>query len=93
MRPSAYFYNLGRGNVVDEGALVEALERRTIAGAFLDVFAVEPLPAASPLWDAPRLRVLPHASAINRDYLDLWFEELAPELDRVERARGGRAET
>jgi phosphoglycerate dehydrogenase-like enzyme len=83
MRSSAYFYNLGRGNVVDERALVEALERGTIAGAFLDVFAVEPLPADSPLWDAPRLRLLPHASAINHDYLDLWFEELAPELARL----------
>lgn len=93
MRPTAYFYNLGRGNVVDERALVESLERATIAGAFLDVFAVEPLPADSPLWDAPRLRLLPHASAISHDYLDLWFEELAPELARLEQDRGARAGT
>jgi phosphoglycerate dehydrogenase-like enzyme len=93
MRPSAYFYNLGRGNVVDERALANALEARTIAGAFLDVFAVEPLPADSPLWDAPNLRLLPHASAINAEYLDLWLEELAPELERIARGRGARAET
>jgi phosphoglycerate dehydrogenase-like enzyme len=93
MRRSAYFYNLGRGNVVDEHALVDALDHEVIAGAFLDVFAEEPLPAASPLWRAPRLRFLPHASAIAREYLDLWLEELAPELDRLATGRGGRVRT
>jgi D-2-hydroxyacid dehydrogenase (NADP+) len=92
MRREGYFYNLGRGNVVDESALVGALEAQTIAGAFLDVFAEEPLPASSPLWHAPRLRLLPHASAIAREYLDLWLEELAPELERLA-VRGGRART
>lgn len=92
MRGEAYFYNLGRGNVVDESALVAALEAQTISGAFLDVFAQEPLPALSPLWNAPRLRLLPHASAIAREYLELWLEELAPELARLA-ARGGRART
>jgi phosphoglycerate dehydrogenase-like enzyme len=92
MRSDAYFYNLGRGNVVDERALVTALEAQTIAGAFLDVFAEEPLPRTSPLWQAPRLRLLPHASAVAREYLELWLEELAPELARLA-ARGGRART
>ena len=92
MRKSAYLYNLGRGNVVDENALVTALEAETIAGAFLDVFAEEPLPASSPLWTAPRLRLLPHASAIAREYLDLWLAELAPQLERLA-TRGGRART
>lgn len=80
MKPSAYFYNLGRGNVVDESALVRALEQNRLGGAFLDVFEREPLPETSPLWSAPRLRLLPHASAIARQYLDLWFVELGPEL-------------
>jgi D-2-hydroxyacid dehydrogenase (NADP+) len=80
MRSTAYFYNLGRGNVVDENALVRALERDALGGAFLDVFEREPLPADSPLWSAPRLRLLPHASAISREYLDLWLAELTPEL-------------
>jgi D-2-hydroxyacid dehydrogenase (NADP+) len=80
MRRTAYFYNLGRGNAVDELALVEALERGQIAGAFLDVFEREPLPADSPLWTARNLQFLPHASAICREYLDLWVDELAPEL-------------
>lgn len=83
MRPSAGFYNLGRGNAVDEAALVRALESGTLAHAFLDVFQQEPLPADSPLWDAPNLALTPHASASNAEYLDLWFEELAPELDRL----------
>jgi phosphoglycerate dehydrogenase-like enzyme len=93
MREHAYLYNLGRGNVVDERALVDALVQGRIAGAFLDVFASEPLPADSPLWNAPRLRLSPHAAAINREYLELWLEELAPELERLARGRGGRAGT
>lgn len=79
LRPSACLYNLGRGNAVDEAALVRALGGDRLAHAFLDVFEQEPLPASSPLWDTPRLALMPHASAISRDYLDLWFEELAAE--------------
>jgi phosphoglycerate dehydrogenase-like enzyme len=80
MRPSAYFYNLGRGNAVDEDALVAAVEQGVIAGAFLDVVAREPLPVDSPLWTAPNLELLPHVSAASREYLDLWIDELAPVL-------------
>jgi phosphoglycerate dehydrogenase-like enzyme len=80
MRPSAGFYNLGRGNAVDEAALLRALNSGSIAHAFLDVFEREPLPADSPLWNAPNLALTPHASAINAEYLDLWVEELSLEL-------------
>jgi D-2-hydroxyacid dehydrogenase (NADP+) len=80
MRPSAGFYNLGRGNAVDEAALLRALSSGSIAHAFLDVFEREPLPADSPLWSAPNLALTPHASAINAEYLDLWVEELKSEL-------------
>lgn len=80
MRRTAYFYNLGRGNAVDEAALVAALEGGRIAGAFLDVFEREPLPPESPLWTAPNLEFLPHVSAACREYLELWFDELAAEL-------------
>lgn len=80
LRPSATLYNLGRGNAVDEAALLRALEAGRLAHAFLDVFEREPLPADSPLWRAKNLALLPHASAISSEYLDLWFEELAPEL-------------
>lgn len=80
LRPSAGLYNIGRGNAVDERALLSALEGGQLAHAFLDVFEQEPLPADSPLWNAKNLALMPHASAISREYLDLWFEELAPEL-------------
>jgi phosphoglycerate dehydrogenase-like enzyme len=50
MKPSAYLLNAARGRVVDEPALVDALARRQIRGAALDVMVEEPLPAASPLW-------------------------------------------
>jgi phosphoglycerate dehydrogenase-like enzyme len=79
MRPGACLYNLGRGNAVDEAALLEALETGQLGRAFLDVTHQEPLPHDSPLWTAPGLALLPHASAISREYMDLWFEELAAE--------------
>lgn len=80
MRPSAALYNLGRGNAVDEAALVRALASNELRCAFLDVFEREPLPDDSPLWTTPNLAFTPHSSAISREYLDLWFEELDSEL-------------
>jgi D-2-hydroxyacid dehydrogenase (NADP+) len=80
MKPSAVVYNLGRGNAIDPDALTAALRAGRIAGAFLDVVPDEPLPTSSPLWTAPHLYLTPHASAISRDYLDLYFDELAREL-------------
>jgi D-2-hydroxyacid dehydrogenase (NADP+) len=77
LRPSAGLYNLGRGNAVDEAALVRALAAGKLRHAFLDVFETEPLSSESPLWEAPNLALLPHASAISAEYLDLWFEELS----------------
>jgi phosphoglycerate dehydrogenase-like enzyme len=58
----AWLVNVGRGDTVDEGALVDALRSGTIAGAALDVFAAEPLPAESPLWSLPNVLVSPHAA-------------------------------
>jgi phosphoglycerate dehydrogenase-like enzyme len=58
----AWLVNVGRGDTVDEGALVDALRSGTIAGAALDVFAAEPLPAESPLWSLPNALVSPHAA-------------------------------
>jgi phosphoglycerate dehydrogenase-like enzyme len=83
MKPSAYLYNLGRGSAIEESALLEALTTGRIAGAFLDVTELEPLPKDSPLWTAPNLVLTPHASAIYLEYLDLYFEELAHTLARL----------
>ena len=58
----AVLLNAGRGAVVDEAAIPEALDRGALAAAILDVFAVEPLPPESPLWDHPRVMISPHMS-------------------------------
>ncbi|MEU0002949.1 D-2-hydroxyacid dehydrogenase [Streptomyces sp. NPDC006314] len=79
MQPSAFFVNVGRGQLVDEDALAEALTRHWIAGAALDVFATEPLPGDSPLWGLPDLIVSPHMSGDTvgwRDELGAQFVEL-----------------
>jgi phosphoglycerate dehydrogenase-like enzyme len=60
--PGALVVNVGRGQALDEAALVAALESGRLGGAALDVTAVEPLPADSPLWGAPRLVLTPHAA-------------------------------
>jgi phosphoglycerate dehydrogenase-like enzyme len=75
MKPGAYLYNLGRGNCYREADLLAALRNRPLAGAGLDVFAEEPLPPASPLWDQPNVLITPHCSAISREYIDLFIHE------------------
>ena len=74
----AVLVNVGRGNAVDETALADALRRRRIAGAYLDVFKKEPLTADSPLAaDLPGLVRLPHMAAFAPEYLPFFFQELA----------------
>lgn len=62
MKSGAYFINVGRGELVDEASLIDALRTGHLAGAGLDVFATEPLPADSPLWSMPNVIVTPHSS-------------------------------
>jgi phosphoglycerate dehydrogenase-like enzyme len=60
--PQGFLINIARGPIVDEAALASALRERRLAGAGLDTFEVEPLPAGSPLWDAPRTLITPHVT-------------------------------
>jgi phosphoglycerate dehydrogenase-like enzyme len=62
MKRSAFLINIARGALVNETALVEALTKRTLAGAGLDVFSVEPLPHAHPLWRTPNTLITPHVT-------------------------------
>jgi len=73
MKPTAIVMNVGRGPVVEEAALVQALETKKIAGAALDVFEVEPLSAESPLWGMENVLISPHCTdrTVNPDWLDL----------------------
>jgi phosphoglycerate dehydrogenase-like enzyme len=61
----AYFINIGRSNVIDDEALIDALENKRLAGAALDVFDEEPVPKESPLWDTPNLTITAHIAAVS----------------------------
>lgn len=63
LRPGAHLVNVGRGELIDEPALVDALVSGHVGAAALDVFVTEPLPADSPLWDLPNVTITPHAAA------------------------------
>jgi phosphoglycerate dehydrogenase-like enzyme len=73
MKPSAIVINVGRGPVIDEAALIRALQEKRVAGAALDVFETEPLAADSPLWDMENVLISPHSAdrTRNPDWLDL----------------------
>ena len=71
MKPSCYFVNVARGGVVDEDALVDALRNQKIAGAALDVFNQEPLPADHPLWDFKNVIITTHQGGFCDTYVDL----------------------
>ena len=70
MKPSSYLINLARGGVVDEAALAEALRTRRIAGAALDVFTQEPLPADHPFWSMDNVIITTHQGGFCDVYID-----------------------
>jgi phosphoglycerate dehydrogenase-like enzyme len=85
MKPSAWLLNFGRGGAIEDAALVSAVTGKTIAGAVLDVFRVEPLPEEHAFWTTPGIRVLPHMGGMHprRDTVvaKLFVENLARFLD------------
>jgi phosphoglycerate dehydrogenase-like enzyme len=84
--PRAVIVNVGRGSLIDEGAMIEMLQAGRLRGAALDVFANEPLPVDSPLWAMPNVIVSPHSASTatleNDRLVDLFIENLHRYLDR-----------
>jgi phosphoglycerate dehydrogenase-like enzyme len=70
MKSTAFLINLGRGEIVDEAALIEALKKGRIAGAALDVFWKEPLPKDHPLWEFRNVIITPHLGGMSDIYVD-----------------------
>jgi phosphoglycerate dehydrogenase-like enzyme len=86
MRRGAYLYNIGRGGLIDQEALIDALRDGTLAGAGLDVTDPEPLPADSPLWDLPNILITGHTAAATPR---LWERGIELLLDNVRRFLAG----
>lgn len=82
MKPDAVLINVGRGPLVDEVALAEALRKRTIAGAALDVFDQEPLPSDSPLWILDNLLITPHTAGLTEKLWPRHFDLLSENIRR-----------
>ena len=98
MNENCFLVNVGRGSIVDEKALIKALKKGWIAGAGLDVFETEPLPAESPLWQLDNVILSPHVSGFTPIYdqratdlfctnLDRYLKDL-PLLNLVDRQLG-----
>jgi D-2-hydroxyacid dehydrogenase (NADP+) len=83
MKPSAHLVNVARGRVVDEPALIAALQEKRLAAAGLDVTQVEPLPAASPLWGMRNVLITPHTAGETQRYEDGVIDLLLENLDRL----------
>jgi phosphoglycerate dehydrogenase-like enzyme len=88
LKPTAFLYNIGRGNTVDQPALLAALQAKRIAGAYLDVTDPEPPPPSDPIWLAPNCYITPHAAGGH----DTEFERLVDHfLENMRRFEAGEA--
>jgi phosphoglycerate dehydrogenase-like enzyme len=87
MKRGARLINVGRGSLLDEAALVQALKSGVLGGAALDVTRVEPLPAESSLWKTPNLMITPHTSGVSDR---LWHRQTAILMELLERWFDGR---
>jgi phosphoglycerate dehydrogenase-like enzyme len=82
MKPEAFLINVGRGPLVDEMALLQALRDGKIRGAALDVFEEEPLPADSPLWDRENILITPHTAGIAEKVWERHYASITENLRR-----------
>jgi phosphoglycerate dehydrogenase-like enzyme len=85
-KKGTYVANIARGQIIDQKALITALEKEQISGAALDVTDPEPLPEDDPLWDAPNILITPHCSGSTDRYADRAFEVL---IENIKRERSG----
>jgi phosphoglycerate dehydrogenase-like enzyme len=83
MKPSAYLVNVARGACVDEAALLDALRAGRLAGAALDTFVDEPLPADSPFWELDNVIITPHTAGETRKYEENVLDILVANLERL----------
>lgn len=98
MKASAYLVNVSRGPLIDDAALRDALQDNRIAGAALDVFIEEPLPASSPYWVLPNVLITPHTAAVTPKLWERHYRQISDNLRRylrhepllgvVDKARG-----
>jgi phosphoglycerate dehydrogenase-like enzyme len=86
MKPDAYLINVARGPLIDEAALLDTLQHRRIAGAALDVFNQEPLPADSPFWSLDNILITPHTAAVTDR---LWERHYRLIVDNMKRFLAG----
>ncbi|MFT8320639.1 MAG: D-2-hydroxyacid dehydrogenase [Bacillus sp. (in: firmicutes)] len=85
MNPKSVFISIGRGDVVEEQAVVELIQNKMLRGAAMDVFHQEPLPADSPLWECENLIVTPHMSAKSIYYIDRCVDIFIHNLNAIEK--------
>jgi phosphoglycerate dehydrogenase-like enzyme len=83
MKFGAYLINVARGPLIDDAALIEALRQQRIAGAALDVFVEEPLPADSPFWSLDNVLITPHTAAVTEKLWDRHYDLIVENLNRL----------
>ena len=84
LKRTAYLINVGRGALVDEPALIDALQRKSFAGAALDVTTREPLPPDSPLWDMNNVLITPHVAGLTDQMWDRHYQSFTENLRRFQ---------
>ena len=87
LKPSAIYYNIGRGTTNDESALERALRTKALAAAYIDAFVEEPLPPAHPLWTTPNCFITPHTAGGHENEADRHVEMFFENLNRFQRGQ------